>query len=334
MPGATEGVRIGVVGMGSIGWRHAEMLARMPGVVVAALADVDDARRAAARDRWGVATYPSWEDLLEREQIDALFVCTPPLAHAAPAIAALEADIAVFVEKPIARHLEQAIAIVEAQRASGAVGAVGYQWRAVDFLDTVRAGLAGQRVGLLAGRSIGPSLPRPWFLDSVESGGVLLELASHDIDLQRALAGEVVSVQAAGTDAAMANGVAPGFTSVASITLRFRSGALGAIQVAWLARGLPTSWALDIVADRASYHISLDPNFSLTGMADGKAIQRKVIKPPSEANIAQFIDAVRAFDPSSVHCTLDEGARTLAVSLACETALDTGMTVNVGEAVA
>jgi myo-inositol 2-dehydrogenase/D-chiro-inositol 1-dehydrogenase len=333
MPGGTEDVRIGLVGMGSIGWRHAEMLVRMPGVVVVAVADVDDARLAAARDRWGVVTYPLWEDLLEREQIDALFVCTPPFAHAAPAIAALVSNIAVFVEKPVARHLEHATAVVEAQRTSGAVGAVGYQWRAVDFLETVRAGLADQRVGLLAGRSIGPSLPRPWFLDSVKSGGVLLELASHDIDLQRALAGEVVSVQAAGTDAVTANGAAPGFTSVAAITLRFRSGALGAIQVAWLAPGLPTSWALDIVADRASYHISLDPHFSLTGMADGTAIQRKMVKPPTEANIARFIAAVRSVDPSAVYCTLDEGARTLAVSLACEAALATGMTVNLGEAV-
>src|SRR5258708_32207065 len=112
---------------------------------------------------------------------------------------------------------------------------------------------------------------------------------------------------------------------------RFEAAGLGAVQVAGLAPGLPTSWALDIVADRASYHISLDPHFSLTGMADGKSIRAQVATTPSEANIARFIHAVRTRDPDAVYCGVDEGTRTLAVSLACEAALDSGTTVSVGE---
>jgi myo-inositol 2-dehydrogenase/D-chiro-inositol 1-dehydrogenase len=330
---AGNDISVAVVGLGSMGWRHAATLARMPGVRLAAVADPVPERLGGAHDAWGAATYASWEELLERAAVDALFVCTPPLAHAAPALAALERRLAVFVEKPIARGLEEAHALVEAQRAAGTVAAMGYQWRAIDFLDEVRSGLADQRVGLLTGRSIGQSRSRPWFVDWEQGGGVLLELASHDIDLQRALAGEVVSVQAAATDVPIAAGVTPGVASVLSLTLRFRAGALGAVQVAWLADGLPTSWALDVVTDSAAYYIALDPTFTLTGMSNGRPLRGTVAKPPSEANIEQFIRAVRAGDPAAVCCTLEEGAKTLAVSLACDRALATMATVNVDEGV-
>jgi predicted dehydrogenase len=331
MAGVGNDVSVAVVGLGSMGWRHAATLARMSGVSLRAVADPVPERLGEAREEWGAAVYQSWEDLLEHEAVDALFVCTPPLAHAAPALAALERRMAVFVEKPIARELEEAHALVDAQRAAGAVAAMGYQWRAIDFLAEVRSELAEQRVGLLTGRSIGQSRSRPWFVDWDQGGGVLLELASHDIDLQRALAGEVVSVQAAATDVPIAAGVVPGVTSVLSLTLQFRSGALGAVQVAWLADGLPTSWALDVVTDRAAYYIALDPTFTLSGMSNGRPLRGTVAKAPSETNIEQFIGAVRTGEPDAVCCTLEDGAKTLAVSLACDRALATMATVNVDE---
>jgi predicted dehydrogenase len=328
-----EKVAVAVVGLGGMGRRHALTLRSMPGVELRAVADLDSERRAAAREQWGVAAYGSWQDLLEREKLDALFVCTPPLSHADPALAAFECGIAVFVEKPITRHIEQANALVEGQRRTGVVAAVGYQWRAVDFLDDLLASIKDHHVGLLAGRSIGPSPPRPWLTDWEQGGGVLLELASHDIDLQRAVAGEVVSVQAAATDVPTAGTIEPGVRSVLSLTLRFDSGALGAVQVAWLERGLPTSWALDVITDRAAYYIVLDPEFKFSGMVDGRTLSRTAARSPGEANIARFIEAARAGDPGDVYCDLADATQTLAVALACESALTTGETVFIEDGV-
>ena len=320
-------LNVGLVGLGSMGWRHLETLCGIEGVTVAGVADVDPRTLEAAHARFGTAGHVRWEDLLGAGGLDAVFISTPPRWHAGPAVAALEQGVAAFVEKPLARDLDAARAIVDAQRASGAVGALGYQWRAVDFLDEVRAGLTGHRLGLLAGRSIGPSRPRSWFMDWEQGGGVLLELASHDIDLQRALAGEVASVQAAAGDPVIADGGAPGIPSVLSITLRFECGALGAIQVAWLDRALPPSWALDVVSDRAAHYLVLDPHFTLRGHADGVAIERRAQTSPVRHNITRFLGAVRAGDPSDVYCDLADGARTLAVALACEEALASGTTV-------
>ena len=322
---------LGVVGLGSMGWRHVEALLRIPGVRVPAVADVDATALARAQRTLGVRTHEAWETLLEQEHLDGLVISTPPAAHAAPALRAMSQGLAVFIEKPIARRLPDARRLVRAARETRSVAAMGYQWRAIDFLVDVRHALAAERIGLLAGRSIGQSKARDWFVDWEDGGGILLELASHDIDLQRTLAGEVVAVQAAKSEVPLAQGIGPGVVSALTITLEFRSGALGGIQVAWLADGLPSTWALDIVTDRSVFDIALDPTFTLTGMSQGRKLERRAATSPRQENLVRFVEAIRSEDPSAVFGNLEDGARTLAVCLACDEGLYSGSTVSVDE---
>ena len=143
----------------------------------------------------GATAYTDWEAMLEAEPLDGVFVCTPPAVTSRRGPAAFERGVPVYLEKPLARSLADGEAIVAAWRASGVLCAVGYQWRSLDVLDRLRAELAELRPGLLVSRGLGPGPARPgtgtWFEDARESGGILFELASHDIDLQRAVAGPV-----------------------------------------------------------------------------------------------------------------------------------------------
>ena len=68
---------------------------------------------------------------------------------------------------------------------------------ALDLLGDLPPLLQGQQIGLLVGRSIGPTQSRPWFVDMRAGGGNLLERGSHHLDLARTVAGEVAAVQAA-----------------------------------------------------------------------------------------------------------------------------------------
>ena len=274
MTSGVELLKVGVVGLGQIGASHAQTLARLPGVEVSAVADVDPSRWNSNPALGGAKGYVDWEVLLERERLDAVFVCTPPMMHLGPAKAALENGIHVFVEKPIARGHEDAGALVSAARASGCVCAMGYQWRAIDLLDYINASLAHQRLGLLSGRSIGPSRKRDWFVNWSQGGGILLELASHVIDLQRAIGGEVESAEAAAGYVPTAEASGDGVPSVLSLTLRFASGAIGAIQVAWTTEGVLPSWALDVVTDSSTFYLALDPHFALTFLEDGREVTR------------------------------------------------------------
>ena len=177
-----------------------EVLAGHPDAIVAAVCDAQVDVAGAMAAATGATAYTDWEAMFEAEPLDGVFVCTPPAVHLGPARAAFERGVPVYLEKPLARSLDDGEAIVAAWRESGVLCAVGYQWRSVDLLDRLRAELGGASPGLLVSRSLGPTergRAGQWFGDARESGGILFELGSHDIDLQRAIAGRVTAVQAA-----------------------------------------------------------------------------------------------------------------------------------------
>jgi myo-inositol 2-dehydrogenase/D-chiro-inositol 1-dehydrogenase len=324
-------VRVGVIGAGWIAAEHAATLARIADAELAGVCDLDERR---ARELAGAApVYADWAELLERERPDALIVATPPLAHRDVTVAALEQEVHVYLEKPIARGLEDARAIVDAAERSDAICAVGYQWRAVEALDALREALDGQELGLLVAIGTGPTKSRPWFLERAKSGGNLLERASHAIDLQRAVAGEVVAVQAAASTARLAQsaGERGDIEDAAALVLRFANGAVGSVQVAWTRDGLPGRYALDVHASEASLHLELDPEFSLRGVSRGRDVEAGTQQHPLERSLARFLEAAREGDRSRVFCGPADAAATLAVVLACEEALRTGSTVEARE---
>ena len=325
-----QSLRLGVVGAGWIAGDHIATLERLGGTEVVAVCDVDEARARELAPA-GASVYERWEELLEGEALDGIFVCTPPLVHRGPAVAALERGLHVYLEKPIARTLDDARAIVAAAQSSGTVCAVGYQWHATPALDQLRAALDGQEVGLLIGRGIGPTQGRPWFLERAQGGGNVLERGSHQIDLVRAIAGEVESVQAAASEVSLGQAAAEGgdIEDAAALVLRFTTGALGVLAVGWTRRGLPGLYTLDVLASEATLHLTLDPDFTLRGTSCGEVIDAGSAQRPFERSVARFLEAARARDPGRVFCAPADAAGTLAVALACEEALASGATVPV-----
>jgi predicted dehydrogenase len=322
--------RIGILGAGWIAADHVAVLAKRADVEVVAVCDLDGARAEQLAPE-GAAVYERWEELVDGEPVDALWVCLPPLHHREPTIAALRRGIHVYLEKPIARGLEDAEAIVAAAEESSAVCAVGYQWHATEVLDDLRAVLDGQAVSLVSGRSIGPTGTRPWFLDRAQGGGNVLERGSHQIDLARVIAGDVASVQAAASSVplAQATGERGDIEDAATLVLRHRSGALTTIVVAWLGAGQPGAYEVDVAASEATLRLTLDPEFTLTGVSRGEQVEARSSQHPFERSIARFLDAARGGDKRAVFCTPADAAQTLAVANACEQALATGGTVAV-----
>jgi myo-inositol 2-dehydrogenase/D-chiro-inositol 1-dehydrogenase len=328
-----EPLRVGVVGTGWIARDHLRALARLDGVRVVAVCDLDEGRAARAAADAGASAYLSWEELFERERLDAVWVCTPPLAHRDPAVAALEHGFHLFLEKPIARTLDDALAVVAAAEQRGVVCAVGYQWHGLELLDDVRVELASQAIGLLVGTSIGPTQSRPWFLDRAQGGGQVLERASHHVDLQRAIAGDVLRVQAAAVDTGLGLRDGGDIDDAVLLVLHFAGGALGSVHVAWTREGLDARFALELVAAEATLQIALDPDFALSGTSRGRRVESAAQQHPFQRTIGRFVEAVRAGDPEAVFCTPTDAAGTLAVVLACEDALTSGETVIVPQLV-
>ncbi len=322
-------VRVAVIGAGWIAAQHVATLGQLEGVELAAVCDLDEAR---ARELAGPAeVYTDWRRLIARENLDAAFICVPPLAHREVAVAALDHGINLYLEKPISRGLADAREIVDAAAASSAVCAVGYQWRGVEVLDDLRAALDAQEIGLLIGISTGPTKSRPWFLNRSQGGGNLLERASHTIDLERAVGGEVAAVKASASSVLLAQsqGERGDIDDAAALVLHFANGGLGAIQVAWTRDGLPGTYSLDVVGTDSSLHLELDPDFSLRGQSRGQKVEARSSQHPLERSVARFITAARDRDKKAVFCSPADAAGTLAVAVACEEALLSGGMVTV-----
>ncbi|MGW4489824.1 Gfo/Idh/MocA family protein [Amycolatopsis sp. NPDC004368] len=321
---------IGLVGLGWIGDSHLTDLAARADVEIRAVCDLDAGRTAEFAGRYGARACQDVDELLATD-LDAVWICTPPQHHLSPARQAFARGIPVYLEKPVARDLAEATELTRLAEESGVVCAVGYQWRALELLDPVRSELKSSDVVSLSGYSVGPTAARPWFLDQAQGGGNLLERGSHQIDLARAVAGEVESVFAAGSSVRVDRpGVAArNIDDALTLVLRMTNGAVATIVIAWTPAEVSGRYGLDVVTDSGLLRMALDPEFRLTGRNRGLEVSAGVTEEPFTASNSRFLAAVKAGDPAAVACTPADALATLRVALAGEEALVTGRTVTV-----
>lgn len=122
--------RAGIVGAGMMGKTHVEALRRIPGVTVAALADPNGALAQKTCDEMFIpACYASCEEMLARENLDAVHVCTPNFAHYAVCKAAIEAGVNVYCEKPLANTYEEAASLCRLAEERHVAAAVNFNYR-------------------------------------------------------------------------------------------------------------------------------------------------------------------------------------------------------------
>jgi len=205
-----EPVRVGVVGVGHLGYHHARNYAGLEGVVLAGVADTDAGRAAKAADDFDTVSYGSVAELTAAG-VDAVSVAVPTTAHHAVAVELLAAGVDVLVEKPIASSPAEAREMVAAARDQGRVLQVGHVER---FNGAVQA---------LMGAVENPRFIECHRLSPYPSRGddvsVVLDLMIHDLDIVLALAGaEVSSVDAVGVP------VFSAYEDIANVRLRFASG--------------------------------------------------------------------------------------------------------------
>lgn len=200
---ATTALKIGLIGCGRIAQLvHLRVLTALPGARLVAVAEPDAQRRAAAgRQAPGAVACADYRELLALPELDAAVICLPPALHAEAAIAALARGKHVYLEKPLATDLDEGERVLAAWRRAGTVGQIGFNYRFTPLVGAARDHLRAGRLGTLAGaRTTFTSAPRAlpdWKRSRASGGGVLLDLASHHLDLVRFLfEREVIEVAA------------------------------------------------------------------------------------------------------------------------------------------
>ena len=319
------GVAVGMVGAGAVATRHVRTLQAMDGVRVVAVADPAVERAHALAELAGsgsasgsrAAAYAGHLDMLERERLDAVYVCVPPFAHGPPELAVIDAGLPLFVEKPVAIDLETAEAIAARLAGRQLVTCTGYHWRWLDIFDRAAGLLAANPARLVSCAWLDKVPPPAWWGRRDGSGGQTVEQTTHVLDLARALVGEVTEVHAFGARSAGAE-----VDQVSVGSLRFAGGAVGSLASTCLLPHLHRA-GIEVVADGMWLSLS---ETELVVEADG---ERSLWRARTDARPfpdRDFIQAVRG-GPDRIRVPWPEAYRTHRLACALTRSADEGRPV-------
>jgi UDP-N-acetyl-2-amino-2-deoxyglucuronate dehydrogenase len=231
-------VRIALVGCGRISRNHLDAIARVDGLTLAAVCDVVESRAREAGEAQAVPWFTDYATMLRDAPCDAVTVATPSGLHPAHGIAAARAGRHVICEKPMATSLRGADDLVQACDDHRVQLFVVKQNRLNPPIQLLKRAIDKGRFGRIyvANTTVWWTRPQeyydqaPWRGTWEFDGGAILNQASHYVDLMQWLVGPVDSVMA--HTATLARRIEAEDTGIA--VLKFRSGALGAIQVTML----------------------------------------------------------------------------------------------------
>ncbi|HWM52316.1 MAG TPA: Gfo/Idh/MocA family oxidoreductase [Thermoplasmata archaeon] len=220
----TAPMRVGVIGVGSMGQNHARVYSEIADLV--GIADPDVKAGGAASNRFNVSYYTDAAHLL-KEELDAVSVCVPTEHHAKVALAVIKAGVSLLVEKPLSATVADATRIVDAAKGAGVTLAVGHIERHNPAIAVVKRHLQeGQYGDLVTATARRVSS----FPGRVRDIGVVMDLGVHEIDILRYLVGAPVeSVFALG-----GRKIHAAFEDHANILLQFQNGVHGFVEVNWL----------------------------------------------------------------------------------------------------
>ncbi|MHB1404718.1 MAG: Gfo/Idh/MocA family protein [Desulfitobacteriaceae bacterium] len=195
-------IRIGIIGAGYIGDKHVDAYQYVPTAEVVAIADsrVENATQIA--EKIGVIAYQTLDAMLESETLDAIDVCLPTTMHKEAVLSAFRAGLDVIVEKPFALDLEDVDAMIEATRAWKRRLMVAHVCRFMPEYILAKAVVDSKEMGrpLFFGawrESATPSWSwNHWLHNPALSGGTIMDLQIHDIDLANWLLGTPSSFKA------------------------------------------------------------------------------------------------------------------------------------------
>ena len=190
-------VRIGFIGCGWIAGSHIKALLNQPDVEIVAGADLVPGKAKAFFEKYGVegvkTDYASHKELLADKSLnlDAVTICTYNRQHAQPAIDALNAGLHVLLEKPFTVTLDEAVAVMKAEKASGKILSIGFQPRMDANMKMIKkivdSGVLGQIYYIQTGGGRRRGIPTPFgttFIEDKTAGiGALGDIGCYSLDM-------------------------------------------------------------------------------------------------------------------------------------------------------
>jgi UDP-N-acetyl-2-amino-2-deoxyglucuronate dehydrogenase len=257
---STRSFRIGLVGCGRISKNHFDAIAGVEGLSLAAVADIDAGRAKRAGEEQRVSSYTSLDEMLKGEPLDIVAICTPSGLHAAHGVHVARAGKHVLTEKPMAISLVQADELIRATDDAGVHLFVVKQNRLNPPIQLLKRAIDKGRFGRIYMANVTVRWQRPQEYYDAEpwrgtwefDGGAITNQASHYVDLIQWLVGPVESVMA--KTATQARRIEAEDSGIG--ILKFRSGALGVIEVNVLTYPKNLEGSITIMGEKGTVKIA------------------------------------------------------------------------------
>jgi myo-inositol 2-dehydrogenase/D-chiro-inositol 1-dehydrogenase len=330
-------MRLGLIGLGRIGAFHAQTLSDLAAVDSLVVTDAVPAVTKEVAERVGAEPADSVAELLGAG-VDGVLVAAATDTHPELLLAAVEAGLPVFCEKPLARAVTEAVAVARRVQDSGLPVQVGYPRRFDPAFLAARAAVeSGELGGLHTVRSttLDPAPPPAAYLAG--SGGIFRDCAVHDFDAVRWVTGrEVVEVYATGSDRGDPLFTETGDVHTAAAILTFDDGTLGVVSNS---RGNPRGYDVRLelhgTADSAAAGLddglplrSLEPGVTFpAGPPHGFFMDR--LAAAFRAELAAFTEVVAGTRPSP--CTVQDALEVAFIAEAATLSLQEHRPVEISE---
>lgn len=300
---STAPLRAAVIGVGAMGQHHVRVYREIPGIDLVGIADADDKQCAALAQRHSTVGYHDYHQLLDEARPDLVTIAVPTALHAEVASAAIRRGIHVLIEKPIAETEADGQTLIDLAAAHNVVLAVGHIERHNPAITALKQIIDQGKLGTIfqmRAQRIGP------FPARIRDVGVVLDLATHDIDILCHLAGGMPTRVFAETQ----QNIHTTREDMVSGILRFPNGITAMLEVNWLT---PTKsrrlvvlggggmYEVDYITQDLTYYengAALQEDFRslrlLRGVSEGRVIREQIEKrEPLRLEVEDFIGAAR-----------------------------------------
>ena len=184
-------LKIGIIGTGWIAESHIKSYLNQDDVEIVAAADLIPGKAEAFMKRYGVEGvhfYPSHKEMLDNEELDGVSICTYNMAHAVPTVYALNKGVNVLLEKPMCVTMDEAEAMIKAEKASGKILTIGFQPRMDENMKEIKriveSGVLGEIYYIQTGGGRRRGIPNSTFIEKKTAGiGALGDIGCYSLDM-------------------------------------------------------------------------------------------------------------------------------------------------------
>ena len=322
-----EETKIGFIGCGGNAGGHMNTLQNIDSANIVATCDIDENRANTAAQKHNATPYIDHRSMLERTDLDAIYLSLPVFAHGQPELDVIDRGLPFLVEKPVAINMDIAHQVEEAVRKADLITCVGYQLRYLGATKFARQILTKNVASMGSGKywsGTGRGNPDAWIRQMSKSGGQLLEQATHTIDTMRYLLGEVEEVHAMQTSRVLTEIDCPDSNIV---SLKFENGAVGSLTTYWAFDN--GDWSHTNVIDILYKDQLINWNPSRLRIKENGEYIDKTEASPSIDEV--FVKAVRSGDRSQILSPYGDAVKTMAVSIAANQSGRTGKSIKIND---